>query len=121
MTELDPLVEVQKELTPPDGRSFWTFADETRKSPTFTTGEVAKIFFGRGKTWLYKLLLGMDGRYDQSVDIPRKKGERRIRIFSLHTVELICHAFLEQGIIDLQGFRNAIAIIKALASIYRLL
>lgn len=117
---LEPLVEIQRDLTPPGGRDYWTAPQESGKAPIFSTQDVARIFFARTKIWFNVLLV--DGKHvldGEVIDIPRT--EAGYRQFQLYHVELIAHAFLSQGIIDLRTFRNVIRILRGIADNYRLI
>lgn len=123
---LEPLIKVQKELTPPEGRDFWTSPQEDGQPPIFNTREVASVFFGRSKIWLQMILIGSDNRLTVEIpDIPRRSQTsnqvRAPRQFQLHHVELIAHALFSTGIINLETFARCITIVKCIAQNYRLL
>jgi hypothetical protein len=102
---LEPLVRVQAELTPPNGRTYWSPKQKVGESPTYTLGIVANTFFGRTKRWLNIA--------------PR--DDRGFRQFHLYDVELTAHLFLQYGIIDLRRFRNVILIIRGTGGHHRLI
>jgi hypothetical protein len=111
---LEPLVEIQRDLTPPDGRDFWTSPQLPGRRPLFSTREVAFIFFA-WSNWTMHMHIS-----HTEMDIA-PRTEKGYRKFQLHHVELLAHMFLDRGIIDLDKFRNCIVIIKAIARNYGLL
>jgi hypothetical protein len=112
---LEPLVRVQAELTPPNGRTYWSPKQKVGESPTYTLGIVANTFFGRTKRWLKKM-------YHDFPDLDiAPRDDRGFRQFHLYDVELTAHLFLQYGIIDLRRFRNVILIIRGTGGHHRLI
>jgi hypothetical protein len=108
------------ELEPPEGRDFWTVFQEDGKLPIFTTSEVASVFFGRSKLWMWRHLNAGDHKLD-GVLIPIPRTQYGKYQFQLAHVERLAHALFGRGIIDYRRFTNCIIIIKAIGNNYRLL
>ena len=108
------------ELEPPDGRDFWTDFQDGGRPPIFTLAEVATVFFGHTKLWMWRHMNAGDHELDGAlVQIPRTQHGKYQ--FQLAHVERISHAYFGRGIIDYSRFSNSLLIIKSIGSNYKLI
>ena len=90
-----------------------------RVRPTFGPTEVAKVFFGRGDSWLRinerKALL--DGVPLEKLLPPRPPGDKRE--YTLYDIERMAHAFAASGIITGERLRIALRLLQLEAHLWR--
>lgn len=107
------------ELTPPDGKDFWTEFQRPGAMPVFTAKEAAMVFFGRNKMWMLRQMQGLPSIDGDLIVIPRTKANAYQ--FQLAHIERIAHSLFERGIITYKTFESSLIIVKNIASNYRLL
>lgn len=82
------------------------------KSPTFTMGEVAKLFFGRSTSWLR--VKERDGEFVlDGVEIVPSRSETNWRKFVLADIERLAHALASSGAITPHHLMQTLRILKA--------
>jgi hypothetical protein len=124
VTGLVPVDLVSDELSPPDGRPYWTseeMYDPSLGEPSYVAHEVARIFFARSVHWLRKHVwekhLILDG---EPMIIPRDEHSGYLR-WRLYDVERTAYALMQNGYLKVEQLQLAIGIVKLVAQNYKYL
>ena len=78
--------------------------------PTFTTGEVAKIFFGRRRWWLQMHDFVLDGAL-----IEPRRNEHGVRQYTLVDIERMGYALAQAGEIGGERLISILSIVRHVA------
>jgi len=138
MTQIEPVVLVDPEVSLPPGQRLWTgpeMFDEKRNRPYYTMGVVAQVFFCRSTAWLRKHMRPQrladgtfashaDGRvirHNESsefglIEPPRTpKGHHAWRLYD---IERLAYALHENNVIKASELQLALKMIKLQAQGY---
>lgn len=106
-------------LVPLD-RPYWTnetMVNQRFMTPTFTTIEVAQVFFGRSRTW-FKHLMHLEADEVGPIDVPRADTHNQPRRWRLYDIERFAHVLLIHHVIGLNHFSLVLHTIRCVATMY---
>lgn len=102
----------------PEDRPYWTSPDMYNANwlrNVFSTKEVAEVFFGRSRTWLYHLMPITDDEVGPIEPIILESGHRHWRLWD---IERQAHVLLRAHKISVSRFGLVINVIKSVATMY---
>lgn len=108
----DPTVIIADAAIDPD--KFLFEGVDTTEFPTFSVGEVSKIFFARSPAWLRQM--EAKGYFDVEGDIeftPRRFVSKNARFFCLEDIEKVAHALTYHQAIPATRLRIILTMLKA--------
>jgi len=108
---------VERMLIQPEGidpsTMMFESLSESAKQPTFTTGEVAKLFFGRSVHWFRWRIRKGDTMLDGvEVEVHRDESTK-IRAYSLSDIEKIAHGLASNSAISPTQLIQCLRILRA--------
>jgi hypothetical protein len=95
--------------------------DPKKKRPTFTTVQVAKLFFGRGDRWMYKYLLSFPKTEHPDIgtlELLRTETNRPARRWRLCDVELYAHLLGAHGVLNGTELARTVRMVKLSAEMW---
>lgn len=97
-----------------DSERFLFDGIDTSKYPTFSVGEVSKVFFAKSPSWLRqqeaKGFLLIEGDIDFT---PRRRISKSARFFCLEDIEKVAHALTYHNVISAVDLRVVLTMLKA--------
>lgn len=123
--------DLQMSINPPSGKRYWFDASVMPKDkrgevkPVFRVAEVARTFFGKSSDWLRLLIKEHAARGQVFVldgkDLITHRTDTGNRIYNLADIELMAHALLQSGKIDVRQFITTLNILRWVAYSYQIL
>lgn len=107
-----PYELINPDLILGEGQEFFSVSQPEMQPPLFTLREVAKVFFGRSRIWLYK---------QKDYHLPaRKEGKYGKWQYQLRDIEILTYRLFEHGIINVKQCEQSLLLVKTITAIYRL-
>lgn len=110
-TDYDPTVIIADAGIDPN--NFLFEGIDTSELPTFSTGEVAKLFFARSPGWLRQQEAKGYFVIEGDIEVaPRRRISKNARFFCLEDIEKIAHALTYHQAIPAYRLRTVLMILK---------